>query len=163
MNQSEFEEALDFQPNIVVIMLGTNDDHSWAYQNYGSFEHDYTSIITSFQQLGSNPKILLVEPPPIFSNSSDLSNAYFSDIIIPQIQDLANKLNLPLIDVNSAFGNHSDYYVDGIHPNSQGSEVIANEVYNAINSQPRTWSHLCFCNKPTNCRHKIAFVNYQKS
>ena len=137
MNQSEFEEAMEFQPNIVVIMLGTNDDHSWARQYNESFEHDYTALITSFQQLDSNPKIWLVEPPPIFNNS-DLSNSYFSENIIPQIQDLANKLNLPTIDVNSAFGNHTEYYTDGLHPNSQGAEVIANQVYNAVNSQPRT-------------------------
>ncbi|MGA3059823.1 MAG: GDSL-type esterase/lipase family protein [Candidatus Bathyarchaeia archaeon] len=134
MNQSEFEAAMEFQPEIVIIMLGTNDDHSWAYQYNDSFEHDYTALITSFQGLESNPQIWLVKPPPIFSNTSDLNNAYFMENIIPQIQDLANKLKLTTIDVNSAFGNHTDYFTDGVHPNSQGAEVLAKQVYNAINS-----------------------------
>ncbi|MGD0643276.1 MAG: GDSL-type esterase/lipase family protein [Candidatus Bathyarchaeia archaeon] len=134
INQSEFQEALKFQPEIVVIMLGTNDDHSWARQYNESFEHDYTALITSFQQLDSNPQIWLVKPPPIFNNNSDLSNTYFSENIIPKIQDLANKLNLPTIDANSALANHADYFTDGVHPNGQGAEIIANEVYNATNS-----------------------------
>jgi len=134
MNQSEFEEALEFQPEIVVIMLGTNDDHSWAIPYNESFEYDYTALITSFQQLDNSPRIWLVKPPPIFNNSLGLSNTYFSENIIPQIQDVANKLNLTTIDVYSAFGNHADYFADGVHPNSQGAELIANEVYNAIKS-----------------------------
>jgi len=134
MNQSEFKESMEFHPNFVVIMLGTNDDQSWARQYNGSFEHDYTELITSYQQLANNPKMWLVIPPPIFSNNPDLNNTYLSENIIPQIQDLANKLNLPTIDANSVFGNHADYITDGVHPNSQGAEVIANVVYNAINS-----------------------------
>ena len=134
MNQSEFEEALNFQPQIVVIMLGTNDDHNWAYPFESNFERDYTAIISAFQQLGSKPQIWIATPPPIFNNTSDLTNAYLSEMLIPQIQDLANKLNLPLIDVNSAFGNNPAYFTDGVHPNSQGAQIIANEVYNAISS-----------------------------
>src|SRR5208283_2415562 len=100
-----------------------------------SFEEDYAKLIASFQQLVSTPQIYIVKPPPIFSNSSDLSLPYFNDVIIPKIEDLANNMNLPLIDVYTAFGNHADYFVDGVHPNSQGAALIASEVYKAINPQ----------------------------
>jgi len=135
MNQSEFQKALDFKPNIVIIMLGTNDDLQMLRPSNTSFEEDYTKLIYAFQQLESTPKIWIVTPPPIFSNSSDLSNAYFKGMIIPKIEDLAHKMNLPLIDVYSAFGNHSDYFVDGVHPNSEGAALIASEVYKAINQK----------------------------
>ncbi|MGO8807180.1 MAG: GDSL-type esterase/lipase family protein [Candidatus Bathyarchaeia archaeon] len=135
MNQSEFQKALDFKPNIVVIMLGTNDDLQMLRPSNTSFEEDYTKLICAFQQLESKPKIWIVTPPPIFSNSSDLSNAYFKGTIIPKIEDLAHKTNLPLIDVYAAFGNHSDYFVDGVHPNSEGAALIASEVYKAINQK----------------------------
>ena len=52
--------------------------------------------------------------------------------VIPKIEDLSTKMNLPLIDVYNAFGDHSDYFVDGIHPNSKGATLVANEVYEAI-------------------------------
>jgi lysophospholipase L1-like esterase len=44
-------------------------------------------------------------------------------------------MNLPVIDVFTAFGNRTDYFVDGVHPNSEGAALIASEVYKAINPQ----------------------------
>jgi lysophospholipase L1-like esterase len=132
MNQPEFQQALDFKPNIVIIMLGTNDDLGMLRPSNSSFEEDYAKLIKAFQQLESEPKIWIMTPPPIFSNSSDLSSPYLSGVIIPKINDLANKMNLPIINVYAAFGDHSDYFVDGVHPNNQGAAIIASEVYKAI-------------------------------
>lgn len=134
MNQSEFQDAEAFEPNIVIIMLGTNDDLMELHQYNESFEDDYAKLITSFQQLESNPDIWIAKSPPIFSNSSDLSPTYLTYTIIPKTEDLANKMSLPTIDVYGAFGNHNDYFKDGIHPTSQGAELIANEVYNTMDS-----------------------------
>jgi lysophospholipase L1-like esterase len=116
-------------------MLGTNDDLSGARPYNASFEEDYTTLITSFQQLDSNPQILIANSPPIFNDSADLSPAYLSDTIIPKTENVANNLNLPIIDVYDAFGNNSSYFVDGVHPNSQGADLIASQVYDAINEQ----------------------------
>jgi len=134
MDQPEFEKAEAFEPDIVVIMLGTNDDLIGLHKYNESFEDDFAKLVTSFQQLKSNPQIWIAESPPIFSNSSDLSPAYLANTIIPKTQDLANQMNLPTIDVYDAFGNHSDYLQDGVHPNSQGADLIATEVYNTIDS-----------------------------
>jgi lysophospholipase L1-like esterase len=135
MNQSEFQQAQDFKPNIVIIMLGTNDDLEMLRPSNSSFEEDYAKLINAFQQLESKPKIWIVTPPPIFSNSSDLSSSYLTGVIIPKIEDLANKMNLPIINVYTAFGGHSDYFVDGVHPNAQGAALIASEVYKAIGQE----------------------------
>lgn len=132
MNQTQFENAEAFQPNIVVIMLGTNDDLKELEQYNETFEDDYTKLISSFQQLQSNPQILIANSPPIFSNSSDLNPSYLADTIIPQTADLADKMSLPLIDVYNSFGNHTDYFADGVHPNSQGAELIASDVCDTI-------------------------------
>ena len=132
MNQPEFKDAQTFAPNIVVIMLGTNDDLKELEQYNETFEDDYAKLISSFQQLQSNPQILIANSPPIFSNSSDLNPSYLSENIIPQTEDLANKLSLPLIDVYNSFGNHTDYFVDGVHPNEQGAALIASDVYDTI-------------------------------
>lgn len=132
--QPEFQDAKDFEPDIVFIMLGTNDDLMGLHQYNESFENDYTTLITQFQQLESKPDIWIMKSPPIFSNSSDLSPTYLTDTIIPKTVDLASKMNLPIIDVYSAFGNHTDYFKDGVHPNSQGAALIAAEVYNTVDS-----------------------------
>jgi acyl-CoA thioesterase-1 len=135
MDQTAFQKAKEFQPNIVVIMLGTNDAHSDVQQYNESFENDYKKLVVSFQELESKPQILVVKPPQIFNSSGNLSPTYFSENLIPHIENLANELNLPIIDVYTALGNHLDYYTDGVHPNSEGSALIAFKVYDAIISQ----------------------------
>jgi lysophospholipase L1-like esterase len=132
MNQSQFKDAQAFNPDIVVIMLGTNDDLKELEQYNESFEEDYSALVSSFQQLESSPQILIANSPPIFSNSSDLSPSYLANTIIPCTFDVANKMCLPLIDVYDSFGNHTDYFQDGVHPNSQGAALIASDVYDAI-------------------------------
>ncbi len=136
MNQTAYLRALEFNPDIVVIMLGTNDDLIGARKFNSQFEADYTTLVTSFQELSSHPQVLIADPPPIYNNSADLSPAFLSDRIIPQTENVANNLNLPVVDVYSAFCDHIDYYnPDQIHPNSEGSAVIASTVCDAINIQ----------------------------
>ena len=132
MDQPAFQSAKVSDPNIVIIMLGTNDDLMSLHQYNESFEHDYSELIASFQHLQSKPHIWIMLSPPIFSNSSDLSSTYLTNTIIPDTKDLANKMNLPTINVYTAFCNHSDYFIDGVHPNFVGALLIANEVYDAI-------------------------------
>jgi lysophospholipase L1-like esterase len=133
MNQSQFQSALKFNPNIVIVMLGTNDDLQSLRPYNGSFVVDYEKLIDAFEDLNGAPKIYVAESPPIFSNSSDLSPSYLSNTIIPMTQDVAHQMGLPIIDVYDALVNHPDYFQqDGVHPNSQGGELIATEVYDAI-------------------------------
>ncbi len=134
MNQTAFQSAQNFEPNIVVIMLGTNDDLKSLHQYNESFEDDYAKLITSFENLQSNPQVYIADSPPIFNDSSDLSPAYLTNTIIPATEDLANRMNLPIINVYDAFGNSSSDFVDGVHPNSVGAALIATQVYDTIDS-----------------------------
>jgi len=133
MNTSVFKDALEFQPNISIIMLGTNDAQPNLQQYNTSFVSDYITLITAFQELTGKPKIWIVLPPPIFSNQSGkISPEYFKLTIIPDIEQAARETNLPTIDVYSALANHADYFPDGVHPNRDGAKLIAEAIYNAI-------------------------------
>jgi acyl-CoA thioesterase-1 len=133
MNTSAFQSAMEFQPNIVIIMLGTNDAQPSLERYNTSFVDDYVKLVVAFQALISKPKIWIVLPPPVFNNQSGkISPEYFKLTVIPYIEQAANETNLPVINVYSALANYSDYFPDGVHPNSEGSQLIANEIYKAI-------------------------------
>jgi len=132
MNTSALQNAKEFQPNIVIIMLGTNDAHPVLEQYNGSFVDDYVKLVAEFQALVSKPKIWIVLPPPVFNNKTGISREYFMCNVIPSIEQAANETNLPVINVYSALANYSDCFPDGVHPNSEGSKLIANEIYKAI-------------------------------
>lgn len=128
-----FLRAKAFLPDIVVIMLGTNDARLDNYQSIDNFVADYEQLVREVQALESYPKIYLVKPPPIFHNDLSLSNAHLLDGVIPGIEQVAKNLGLHAIDVYTPLVGHFDYFMeDGVHPNNKGASVIATEIYNAI-------------------------------
>jgi lysophospholipase L1-like esterase len=132
MKESVFQEAKAFQPNIVVIMLGTNDASPINANGNESFVEDYVKLVRAFQTLSTKPKIYLVKPPPVFSNGTGLNPEYFTDTVIPSIEEAAKQTNLSIINVYSALTNNSNFFADGVHPNAEGAKLIANEIYKAI-------------------------------
>ena len=62
MKEQAWREALDFNPNIAIIKLGTNDSkaHNWQYGK--EFAHDMQQMIDSLKRLPSSPKIYLMLP-----------------------------------------------------------------------------------------------------
>jgi acyl-CoA thioesterase I len=134
-NTSAYQEAKDFQPNIVIIMLGTNDANNLIRPNNGSFLNDYVKLVKSFQALSTKPQVYVVKPPPVFCNGTTPSAEYFKDNVIPTIEQAAKQTNVPIIDVYSAIANSSSFFPDGVHPNPEGANLIAYEVYKAITSQ----------------------------
>ena len=135
MNETAFQEAKEFQPNIVIIMLGTNDASPINAKGNESFVEDYVTIVREFQALSTKPKIWIVKPPPVFSNGTGLSPGYFASNVIPNIEEVAKQTDLPIINVYSALANSSDFFPDGVHPNGEGAKLIANEIYKAITLQ----------------------------
>jgi acyl-CoA thioesterase-1 len=132
INETAFQNAKQFQPNIVIIMLGTNDARPDFHRFNASFVEDYIKLVRGFQALASKPQIWIVKPPPIFNNGTGLSTEFFSLNVIPAIERVANEADLPIINVYSTLTNHSDLFRDGVHPNSEGSKLIADAVYKAI-------------------------------
>ncbi|MDR0470491.1 MAG: GDSL-type esterase/lipase family protein [Nitrososphaerota archaeon] len=141
MNTKAFLSALDFNPEIVIIMLGTNDAQPSLFQYNTTFVDDYTALIRSFQRLPSNPKIWLVQPPPIFSDCGGaISPTYFEQTILPSIKQVGSNTNLQVIDVYSLLVDHPEYFPDGIHPtqspdisgNEPAAQIIATAIHKAI-------------------------------
>lgn len=135
MYKSEFQQSKHFQPNIVIIMLGTNDANDIITPNNSSFVSSYVKLVEEFQALPTQPKIWLVKPPPVFCNGSTPSAEFLETNIIPGIDQVAQQTHTPVIDVHSALSNCSQFFPDGVHPDPEGSQLIANEIYRVISQQ----------------------------
>ena len=133
INQPECQAAKDFEPDIVIIMLGTNDATTDFPIYRTNYTDHYKQIVTGFQTLPNKPQIWLMKPPPIVGDGNCLSTASMVTYVIPAIEKVANETNLPTIDVYSALVGHPEYFADdGVHPNSVGSQMIAEVVYKAL-------------------------------
>jgi acyl-CoA thioesterase I len=132
MSQPVFQQAMDYAPDKVVIMLGTNDAITWYQPNIGNFSLDYKQLIESFQELPSKPQIYLVVPPPIFNDSLGPNSTILIEQIIPQIRQIANETRLPLIDFYDEMELHPEYSSDGVHLTAAGSKFVAEKVFETI-------------------------------
>ena len=129
-----FKKAKAFLPDIIIIMLGTNDARLTSQPHIGEFTAEYKTLIAQLQEITSNPKIFIAKPPPIFNNTLGLDSTILMQDVIPRVEQVANELDLPLIDVYSSLISYPEYFVDGVHPSITGAEVIANVVGAEITS-----------------------------
>jgi len=161
VNLTAFQNAKEFLPEIVVIMLGTNDARSYSLPHIENFVSEYENLISAFQGLTSKPEIFLVKPPPIFDNNLGLNSTIFVQDVIPRIDQVASELRLPLTDVYAALINHSAYFPDGVHPNNEGAEIIATEVSNGITSIDSTRA-IAAETAQTECYHNAIKIVLEK-
>lgn len=132
MYERALQGAMNFQPTTVVIMLGTNDARSDVYPSIDSFVNDYVQLIQQFEALKTKPQIFLAIPPPVYNNTLGISDENLVSGVIPRIEQVANQTGLPTIDVYSHLLNQTSCFVDGVHPNGDGAQVIADVIYQQL-------------------------------
>ena len=139
----QFTQSHSTNPDIVVIMLGTNDSKPFNWNDHkGEFVGDYEALIDSYAALPSHPKIYLNLCPPAGTNGYSIVGSVVENEVIPDIKQVAAAKGLPTIDVFDAFGGHNldqSLYgstADLVHPNAKGAQVIADTVYAALTAPP---------------------------
>ncbi|NOS71421.1 MAG: sialate O-acetylesterase [Verrucomicrobia bacterium] len=124
-------------PNIVILMLGSNDAKPQNWQFSGSFIQDYTNLVASYANLTTHPRILVCTPPPVFgSGAFNINPGVVETNIAPLVRQLSLALDRELIDMNSIFAGHPELFPDTVHPNSDGATAMASLVYTAIVPEP---------------------------
>ena len=103
MNEPAYKNALAFNPNIVVIKLGTNDSKSFNWKYKADFMKDAQTMIDAFKGLPSQPKIYLCYPSKAYLTGDGINDDIISKEIIPMIKKLAKKNDLSVIDLPNSF------------------------------------------------------------
>ena len=129
---SVFIDSQIFEPEIVVIMLGTNDTKPFNWKYNDDFVADYTAFIKSYQTLNSNPRIWIAYPTPAFSDMAGISDEIIREEMIPLIDIVAKNTGVEVIDLYNIFSGRDDLFPDTIHPNTEGAKIIAETIYNSI-------------------------------
>lgn len=132
MKEMAWRDCKAFNPNIVVIKLGTNDSKPCNWKYGKEFSHDMQQMIDELKALPAKPKIYLATPIKAFDNPYTIDDKVITDSIIPIIQSLAKKNKLELIDLHSTIADPKLLIGDGVHPNWSGARKIAEAVYKHI-------------------------------
>jgi lysophospholipase L1-like esterase len=132
--QAEYQQALAFDADVVVIKLGTNDSKTANWATHKSeFEADYAALIARFAAGKSHPRIYLCRPIPSFPPGNyTIQPAVIAEEIVPLVDRVAVQSKLPVIDLFHVLEPHPEMVPDHVHPNADGARLIARAVYRAI-------------------------------
>lgn len=132
MNEKAYQNALAMNPDVVIIMLGTNDTKQQNWQFKATFYGDYTKLVKSFQELESKPRIYVCRPCPVPGKGGfGITEAGVQEQI-PQIDKLAKEMGIGLIDMHAALEATPELLPDRVHPNAAGAGKMAEAAYAAL-------------------------------
>lgn len=135
MKQPEFQKALEFAADIVVIHLGLNDTDPRNWPNYrDEFIPDYLALIDSFRMVNPECKIWVCRMSPIFHWHPRFKSGTrdWYEQIQWAIEKVAEDAQVGLIDFQEELYKHPDLMPDALHPDAEGAGILAKTVYSAI-------------------------------
>ena len=134
-----FKLSTLFEPDIVVIMLGSNDSKAHNFTNLDDFITTYEEMITHYKALPSKPRIYLATPPTVFSAKDPAVSTIRSEVvdeIAQAIIALGKKLRISVVNVNKKTADFGEGFVDdGVHTNKKGANLIANVVFRELSKK----------------------------
>ncbi len=138
-NTQQYTDGLNSSPDIVIIMLGSNDSkpYNWIYQT--NYTPDYEEMISQYRNLPSHPRIYLNTLLTVYGDGAyDIVGPIVDGQLCPIIKQIAFDEELPVIDVNTATENMPQNFPDNIHPDIGGAKVVAQTVFNGLLSNGET-------------------------
>ncbi len=143
----EWEEVLEWKPDVSIILLGTNDTcQDDQRSNWQHAEHavaDAQAMVSALRSVQQNPRILLCSPTPMFPNASGLSPARKADLtdrsrrmgtLSQALAQVANgQKNVEYHDLARVIT--QGQVVDGVHLSAFGAESLAERLAEALRAK----------------------------
>ena len=131
-NEKACQAAHDLQPDVVVILLGSNDTKPSVWVHHDEYVADAAAFIESFKTLASHPRVYICRLPPVTPPGRYGINPANLQEELPLIDEVARREKIDEIDVYSALLPYPDLLPDHVHPNNAGAAIIARTVGAAL-------------------------------
>ena len=131
---SAFRSSLTWEPDIVLMMLGSNDCVPQEWDPV-AFRRDYERIVASYRGLPSQPRLILIAPIRMFRvmgfTFMDLSPETLEQGVRPAIKAIAADHGLEFVDLRDVIPD-SRYCYDGVHPQAEGTRLVAEAIFERV-------------------------------
>jgi acetyl esterase/lipase len=136
MKEQAWNDAMGFNPDIVVVKLGTNDSKPKNWIHAKEFKADMQQMVDSLKALPSHPKIFIATPIPAIKSLGTINDSIIANGICPIIKKVVKKNRCQLIDLHSIY-NETEGMIqkDGIHPTIKGAGQLADIIYQYITNK----------------------------
>ena len=129
----QYTQSLEYNPDVVVFMMGTNDSKPFNWVSAGTFRSDLEELLYSYEDVGA--EIILCTPATsFFLEEEHGTETNFNiqpdkvEVIAELVRGVANSHDYTLVDINNFTENHPEWFEDGVHPNNEGAKAIAEEI-----------------------------------
>lgn len=137
-----YQESLEYDADILVFMLGTNDSKPKNWTDMEDFMENYIKLLGSYMEGENPPKLYIgICSEAYFLEENETGIAGF-DIQPAIVDEIAKRLEqMPassvypcsVIDIHSLTEANPEWFkTDGIHPNKDGARAIAEVVAETI-------------------------------
>ena len=130
--EKAFQAALQYQPQVVIIMLGTNDTKPQNWKFKDEFAADYKDLLGQFAKLTSKPRIFICHPVPVPGQGNFGINEAGVREESPLIDKIAKESQAGVIDMYGALKDYPETLPDRVHPNTAGAALMAKAAYHAL-------------------------------
>lgn len=131
----EYDAALKYAADVVVIHLGLNDTDPRDWPNYrDEFLGDYLSLIGDFRAANPQSRIFICRLTPIFHAHPRFKSGTrdWFWMIQSEIEKVAKVADVELIDLHTPLYSRPDLFPDALHPNAEGTGILAKTVCQSL-------------------------------
>ena len=133
--ENAYTAAKNFAPNMVIIMLGTNDTKPQNWKFFNEFAADYKDLIESFKNLPSKPKIFICLPCPVFGAGGYGITSGNLEQETPVLNQIAQDEGAKIIDMHAPLADKPQLEPDRVHPNADGDAIMAKTAADALTAK----------------------------
>ena len=143
--KQEYQDSKDFQPDVIVMCLGTNDGTNWSSAE-ATFEPYYYDLVGGYRTALPNAQwVFMVSPPCGEPNAYNINNEAMREHVNPVQRKIAQMYGFEMIDLREEFENMEDGFTsmlrptwngqpDLVHFSKEGAQYVANRVKETIDS-----------------------------
>lgn len=144
----EYKNSLLFNPNIVVIQLGTNDTKPANFSKIDNFLTDYVKLIQTYKKTVNQPIIYICLPPKVIGNGAYDIKQPNLEKLLPVIMNVAKEaaVDVSIIDNYAATEQAQEFLPDNVHPNAKGAALLANNVYYSLTGEKNSITNKAVAN-----------------
>ena len=127
------ETAKQLAPDVVFIMLGTNDAGSSVW-NEASYRAQLEALVDEMAASAPDARLVLMAPPRTFYEPE--YNAFLDEVIGGTIRSImaetASAKGATFVDLFALTESHPRWFPDDLHPNEEGHQAIAQHIYEQV-------------------------------
>lgn len=128
----------EFDPDIFIVKLGTNDSKLVNWKSCDAFQTDYEAYLDEVANPNKKQTFILATGAWVKKDAIGITRKVMTEGVNPTVLKIAKKRGLKVIDFHSLLENRPDWYCDDIHPNEHGAYKMAELAYRFLTGKKTT-------------------------